>query len=109
MDDFGTGYSSLGYLNSFPFDKLKIDRSFISSLEDQEKSRAIVRSVLSLGESLQMTITAEGVETVEQVEFLMREGCQQVQGYFFGRPVPARELTAFLRKWKGFGIENAAA
>ncbi len=109
MDDFGTGYSSLGYLNSFPFDKLKIDRSFISSLEDQEKSRAIVRSVLSLGESLQMTITAEGVEKVEQVEFLMREGCQQVQGYFFGRPVPARELTAFLRKWKGFGIENAAA
>jgi predicted signal transduction protein with EAL and GGDEF domain len=109
MDDFGTGYSSLGYLNSFPFDKLKIDRSFISSLEDQEKSRAIVRSVLSLGESLQMTITAEGVEKIEQVECLMREGCQQVQGYFFGRPVPARELTAFLRKWKGFGTENAAA
>ena len=92
MDDFGTGYSSLAYLNSFPFDKLKIDRSFITSLEDQEKSRAIVRSVLSLGESLGMTITAEGVETVKQVEFLMREGCQQIQGYFFGRPMPARRI-----------------
>lgn len=112
MDDFGTGYSSLAYLNSFPFDKLKIDRSFISSLDDQEKSRAIVRSVLSLGESLQMTITAEGVETLQQVQFLTREGCQQIQGYFFARPMPARELTVYLSEWKGFdrqGVADAAA
>ena len=109
MDDFGTGYSSLGYLNSFPFDKLKIDRSFISSLEAQEKSRAIVRSVLSLGESLQMTITAEGVEELHQVEFLVREGCHQVQGYYFSRPIAADELTVFLRNWRGFGAKGVAA
>lgn len=108
MDDFGTGYSSLAYLNSFPFDKLKIDRSFISSLEDQEKSRAIVRSVLSLGESLQMTVTAEGVETAEQVAFLMREGCQQIQGYFFGKPMPAEELSIYLTEWKGFAIQGSS-
>lgn len=107
MDDFGTGYSSLAYLNSFPFDKLKIDRSFISSLEDQEKSRAIVRSVLSLGESLQMTVTAEGVETAQQVAFLMREGCQQIQGYYFGKPMPAEELTVYLTEWKGFDLKGS--
>ena len=70
MDDFGTGYSSLGYLNSFPFDKIKIDRSFISKLSDQDKSFAIVRSVIGLGNSLNMTTTAEGVETIEQANFL---------------------------------------
>lgn len=108
MDDFGTGYSSLGYLNSFPFDKIKIDRSFISSLNEQDKSKAIVRSVISLGESLNMITTAEGVETTEQVAFLIEEGCQQVQGFFFGRPRPAKELTEFLRNWKGFDLHGAA-
>ncbi|WP_244977926.1 bifunctional diguanylate cyclase/phosphodiesterase [Aureimonas jatrophae] len=92
MDDFGTGYSSLGYLNSFPFDKIKIDKSFISDLS-VEKSNAIVRSVIGLGQSLNMVITAEGVETLEQAVFLRGEGCQQVQGYFFGRPVPVNQLA----------------
>ena len=97
MDDFGTGYSSLGYLNSFPFDKIKIDRSFISRLSDQDKSFAIVRSVIGLGNSLNMTTTAEGVETIEQANFLLAEGCDQVQGYFFGRPMPASEFNELLR------------
>ncbi len=98
LDDFGTGYSSLGYLNAFPFDKLKIDRSFVANLGDGGKSNAIVRSVISLGASLDMTITAEGVETREQAAFLRREGCRQVQGYLFGHPVRADVITDLLRQ-----------
>ena len=98
MDDFGTGYSSLGYLNSFPFDKIKIDRSFIINVADKEKSSAIVRSVISLGQSLSMVTIAEGVETSQQLEFLRAEGCDEVQGYFFGKPVPPAELTKVLMK-----------
>lgn len=101
MDDFGTGYSSLGYLNSFPFDKIKIDKSFITDINGNDKSNAIVKSVISLGQSLQMITTAEGVETFEQASFLRDEGCQQVQGYFFGRPMPKEELTALLQSWSG--------
>lgn len=96
MDDFGTGYSSLGYLNSFPFDKIKIDRSFISKLSDKDKSFAIVRSVVGLGNSLKMITTAEGVETIEQANFLQAEGCDQVQGYYFGRPMPSLEFDRLL-------------
>lgn len=99
MDDFGTGYSSLGYLNSFPFDKIKIDKSFIGGMSEQDKSSAIVRSVISLGQSLNMVTTAEGVETAEQASFLKEEGCNQLQGYFFSRPINADELTAFLAVW----------
>jgi diguanylate cyclase (GGDEF)-like protein/PAS domain S-box-containing protein len=96
MDDFGTGYSSLGYLNSFPFDKIKIDRSFISKLSDEDKSLAIVRSVVGLGNSLNMITTAEGVETAEQANYLQAEGCDQVQGFYFGRPMPAIEFHKLL-------------
>ena len=96
MDDFGTGYSSLGYLNSFPFDKIKIDRSFISKLSDKDKSFAIVRSVVGLGNSLKMITTAEGVETIEQANFLQAEGCDQVQGYYFGRPMHSSEFDSLL-------------
>ena len=99
MDDFGTGYSSLAYLNCFPFDKIKIDRSFISDLTRDDKSSAIVRSVLSLGASLEMTTTAEGVETKDQVSFLRDEGCQQVQGYFFGRPMRFEDVATFIANW----------
>jgi EAL domain-containing protein (putative c-di-GMP-specific phosphodiesterase class I) len=98
MDDFGTGFSSLGYLNSFPFDKIKIDRSFISTISDEEKSTAIVKSVISLGRSLSMKTTAEGVETADQASFLKKEGCTQLQGFFFSRPIPASELFTFLKK-----------
>jgi diguanylate cyclase (GGDEF)-like protein len=104
MDDFGTGYSSLRYLNSFPFDKIKIDKSFVMTLDDKEKSLAIVRSVIGLSASLNMTSTAEGVETLEQAILLRDEGCEQVQGFYFGRPVPALDMTAFLGNWRGVDV-----
>ena len=96
MDDFGTGYASLAYINSFPFDKIKIDRSFINDLNKKEKANAIVRSVIGLGRSLGMTINAEGVETLEQLSFLTAEGCEQVQGFYFGRPMSADAMSAFI-------------
>jgi EAL domain-containing protein (putative c-di-GMP-specific phosphodiesterase class I) len=111
MDDFGTGYSSMAYLNSFPFDKIKIDRSFIANLA-HDKSTAIVKSVITLGQSLNMTTTAEGVENLEQASFLQRERCAQVQGYFFAKPVVSSELSRMLTNWSGFdeqGRPTAAA
>jgi diguanylate cyclase (GGDEF)-like protein len=98
MDDFGTGYSSLSYLRSFPFDKIKIDRSFISELSAKPDSLAIIRAVTGLGRSLGMTTTAEGVETREQFERLKREGCDEVQGYLFGRPQPLAEVERLIAK-----------
>jgi predicted signal transduction protein with EAL and GGDEF domain len=86
MDDFGTGYSSLSYLQSFPFDKIKIDRSFISNLETTPQSAEIVRAVLSLAHALNMPVVAEGVETEAQRAFLAREACEEMQGYLVGRP-----------------------
>jgi predicted signal transduction protein with EAL and GGDEF domain len=100
MDDFGTGYSSLGYLRKFPFDKIKIDQSFIRDMSAREDSMAIVRAVMSLGASLKMSVTAEGVETDEQLSRLRDEGCTEVQGYLFSRPQPATELAALLKRLK---------
>ncbi len=88
MDDFGTGYSSLSYLQSFRCDKIKIDRSFICDLEHSHHSKAIVRAVIGLGQSLDLPILAEGVETEAQHAFLKQEGCDEVQGYLTGRPLP---------------------
>ena len=96
MDDFGTGYSSLAYLRKFPFDKIKIDRSFIRDLADKPDSIAIVRAVAGLGSTLGMSTTAEGVETEDQLEQLRREGCTEVQGYLFSRPLPASQIAALL-------------
>jgi diguanylate cyclase (GGDEF)-like protein/PAS domain S-box-containing protein len=93
MDDFGTGYSSLSYLQSFPFDKIKIDQTFIANLERSAQSAAIVRSVLGLGRSLDLTTVAEGVETQAQLEVLRREGCDEMQGYLIGRPQPVGEYA----------------
>jgi diguanylate cyclase (GGDEF)-like protein len=98
MDDFGTGYSSLGYLQKFPFDKIKIDQSFIRELSDKPDSMAIVRAIASLGCSLGIATTAEGVETEAQLEKLRAEGCTEVQGYLFSRPKPANELRALLQQ-----------
>ena len=95
MDDFGTGYSSLGALSSFPFTKLKIDRSFVGG-EQSERSRGLVRSILSLGESLGMTTLAEGVETAEQFAELASGGCHAAQGYLIGRPIGADAVGAFI-------------
>ncbi len=88
MDDFGTGYSSLASLQSFRFDKLKIDRSFVTGLRSEEQSRVIVRAVISLGAALQIPVIAEGVETEEERAVLKREGCTEIQGYLIGRPQP---------------------
>ena len=86
MDDFGTGYSSLSNLKAFPFDKIKIDKSFVASISDDEAARSIVRAIVGLGRSFNMPIVAEGVETEEQRRMLLDEGCPQAQGYYFGRP-----------------------
>jgi diguanylate cyclase (GGDEF)-like protein len=99
MDDFGTGYSSLSYLRSFPFDKIKIDQSFIRDLVHDEDAAAIVRAVTGLGSALGMATVAEGVETYEQFARLRAEGCTEVQGYFFGKPAPAAEVPQLLRQF----------
>jgi diguanylate cyclase (GGDEF)-like protein/PAS domain S-box-containing protein len=96
MDDFGTGYSSLSYLHSFPFDKIKIDQSFIRELANREESMAIVRAITGLGKSLGISTTAEGVETREQLRLLRSEGCTEVQGYLFSPPCPAAEVETLL-------------
>jgi EAL domain-containing protein (putative c-di-GMP-specific phosphodiesterase class I) len=92
MDDFGTGYSSLSYLRSFPFDKIKIDRSFIQDLAKGAEPFAIVRAVTSLANNLSIISTAEGVETQQQLETLQNVGCTEMQGYFFSRARPAAEI-----------------
>jgi diguanylate cyclase (GGDEF)-like protein len=96
MDDFGTGYSSIGYLRSFPFDKIKIDQSFVRDLLVDEGSLAIVRAIAGLGVSFGMTTTAEGVETEEQMRCLNLEGCVEVQGYLYSKPVPNTEIANVL-------------
>jgi diguanylate cyclase (GGDEF)-like protein/PAS domain S-box-containing protein len=101
MDDFGTGYSSLAYLRSFPFDRIKIDQSFIHDLTNNKESLAILRAVVSLGNSLNIVTTAEGVETAGQLEMLRAEGCTDVQGFFFGPPRPAAETREMLAALHG--------
>jgi EAL domain-containing protein (putative c-di-GMP-specific phosphodiesterase class I) len=96
MDDFGTGYSSLSYLRSFPFDKIKIDRSFINDIADKEESGAIVQAVTSLASRLNIATTAEGVETEAQLQIVERLGCTEMQGYLYSRPVPAGQLVGLL-------------
>jgi diguanylate cyclase (GGDEF)-like protein len=98
LDDFGTGYSSLSYLRSFPFDKIKIDRSFVSELATRADSVAIIRAVTGLGHSLGIVTTAEGVESDEQLELLRREGCTQAQGYLFSKPRPASDVMLMLER-----------
>ena len=95
MDDFGTGYSSLSYLRRFPFDKIKIDQSFVSELGQREDSAAIVRAATGLAKALGMEAVAEGVETEEQLALVAAEGCAEVQGYLIGRPMPALDVFAF--------------
>jgi EAL domain-containing protein (putative c-di-GMP-specific phosphodiesterase class I) len=108
MDDFGTGYSSLSYLRSFPFDKIKIDRSFVSDLSADPDAGAIVKAVTGLGQSLGMTTTAEGVETSEQLELLRAEGCTEAQGYLISRPVRCEDLLDLLDAKDGSFADLAA-
>ena len=94
IDDFGAGYSSLETLRTFPFDKIKLDRSFTQGLERDAQAKAIVRAVMALGKSLDIPELAEGVETEEQLAILRREGCDEAQGYFLGRPAPMQATAA---------------
>jgi EAL domain-containing protein (putative c-di-GMP-specific phosphodiesterase class I) len=96
MDDFGTGYSSLSYLQKFAFDKIKIDRCFVSSDARPDEAKAVIRAICGLGEALQLAVTAEGVETAEQLELVRSEGCVAAQGYYFSPPVSAEALRAML-------------
>ena len=107
MDDFGTGYSSLSYLRSFPFDKIKIDRSFVKDLVDRPDCVAIVRAISGLGRSLNITTTAEGVETVDQLDWLRAEGCNEVQGFLFSAARPASEVDELLRRFGARASEAA--
>lgn len=97
MDDFGTGYSSLSYLLRFPFDRIKIDRSFVKDMTENPSAAAIVGAVVALGRRLNMSTTAEGVETQDQLLCLKKEACHEVQGYYFGKPMPAEEITDMIR------------
>jgi EAL domain-containing protein (putative c-di-GMP-specific phosphodiesterase class I) len=95
MDDFGTGYSSLSYLWRFPFDKIKIDRSFMQGFEGSSRdAKTVVKTIIALGRELNMRVTVEGVETATQAAFLDNADGDQAQGFFFGRPVPASEVSA---------------
>jgi EAL domain-containing protein (putative c-di-GMP-specific phosphodiesterase class I) len=106
IDDFGTGYSSLETLRAFPFDKIKLDRSFMAELEQDVQAKAIVRAILALGKSLDVKVLAEGVETRSQLDVLMAEGCHEAQGYFLGHP---EKLETILEKSRNFPDRTAVA
>jgi EAL domain-containing protein (putative c-di-GMP-specific phosphodiesterase class I) len=98
LDDFGTGYSSLAYLQKFPIDKIKIDRTFISGIPDNQGATSIVRAVAAIAKSLGIRLNAEGIENVDQVAFLRLIGCQEGQGYLYGKAAPASEIVALLSR-----------
>jgi EAL domain-containing protein (putative c-di-GMP-specific phosphodiesterase class I) len=98
IDDFGTGYSSLSQLKRFPIDTLKVDRSFIREIPDDPEDRAIAEAIIAMGRTLSLTVVAEGVETHEQQEFLRRHGCDQMQGFYFSKPIAAEEFAELLQR-----------
>lgn len=100
IDDFGTGYSSLAYLKKFPIDTLKIDHSFIRDLSHSSDDKAIVEAIILMAHKLNLHIIAEGVETNDQLEFLRKKGCHEVQGFLLGKPVSPEEFEEHLKKGK---------
>jgi EAL domain-containing protein (putative c-di-GMP-specific phosphodiesterase class I) len=108
LDDFGTGYSSLSYLRSFPFDKVKIDKSFVEDLGTSVNGHAVIRAITTLAAALGMETLAEGVEDIAQFEVLEREGCQHIQGYLFSRPVSAEAVADLLRDGAGYQCQLRA-
>jgi EAL domain-containing protein (putative c-di-GMP-specific phosphodiesterase class I) len=98
LDDFGTGFSSIGCLRSFPFDRIKIDQMFVRDLDARADSAAIVHAIVDLASALGMSVTAEGVETPEQLRMLRAESCKEVQGYLFSAPIPAAEVPAMIAR-----------
>jgi EAL domain-containing protein (putative c-di-GMP-specific phosphodiesterase class I) len=99
LDDFGTGYSSLSYLQRFPFDKVKIDRSFIQNLNDSTSAQAIVGAILAMSHQLHLEVTAEGVENESQLAMLHGRECDQIQGFLLSRPIPQQELASFIGRY----------
>ena len=111
LDDFGTGYSSLAYLRSFRFDKIKIDQSFVQNIENDLDALKILKAVVALGKSLQMDVVAEGVETLLQRQLVVAAGCQEIQGYFYSRPVSRAEISKRLEtsiRSQTIGLARAA-
>lgn len=98
IDDFGTGYSSLSYLKNFPIDRIKIDQSFVRDVTSSRDDAAIVEAIIAMANSLDLDVIAEGVETTEQLKFLQNKGCREMQGYFFARPMPASEMSRYLKE-----------
>ncbi|MGH8595861.1 MAG: EAL domain-containing protein, partial [Gammaproteobacteria bacterium] len=96
IDDFGTGYSSLSYLKNFPVNTLKIDRSFVGDIRADQGDASIINAIVAMARGLKLDLIAEGVETRSQLKYLKSQGCAEVQGYIFSRPVPPAELTALL-------------
>jgi diguanylate cyclase (GGDEF)-like protein len=109
LDDFGTGYSSLETLRTFPFNKIKLDRSFMNQIEDSPQARAIIRAVLAIGKSMDVPVLAEGVETRSQLDILREEGCDAMQGYLLGRPAPHDTIVATFKSMDDLADQNAGA
>lgn len=107
LDDFGTGYSSLSYLRRYPLDRLKIDRSFINEMMSYPSSAALVRSILAMAKSLELITIAEGVETLPQMEYLRKLGCEEMQGYLFSKPVPPDDIVSLMRRGETLPVKAA--
>ena len=101
IDDFGTGYSSLSYLRQFPIDRLKIDQSFIRNALTDSDDASITSTIVTLGHALNLKVIAEGVETIEHQKFLIEQGCDEVQGFRYSRPVPEEDFVKFVKAYSG--------